>query len=122
MKRINLYYWLVTGLFALLMAFGSIPDILVMPEAKEVFRHLGYPEYLIAFLGVAKMLGIIAILVPGFPRLKEWAYAGLFFDLTGAIYSAIAVGDPVSGWGIIVVLGYGLLFASYALYHKRRQV
>ncbi|SDL22143.1 DoxX family protein [Siphonobacter aquaeclarae] len=122
MKRINLYYWLVTGLFALLMAFGSIPDILVMPEAKEVFRHLGYPEYLIAFLGVAKMLGIIAILVPGFPRLKEWAYAGLFFDLTGAIYSAIAVGDPVSGWGIIVVLGYGLLFASYALYRKRRQV
>lgn len=122
MKRIHLFYWLVTGVFSALMAFGSIPDILVTPEAKEVFRHLGYPMYLIPFLGVAKLLGIVAILVPGFPRLKEWAYAGLFFDLTGALYSAIAVGDPVSGWGFIVVLGYGLLFASYTLYHKRKSI
>jgi uncharacterized membrane protein YphA (DoxX/SURF4 family) len=52
--------------------------------------HLGYPRYFIPFIGVMKLLGCIAILIPGYPKIKEWAYAGLFFDLIGATYSSLA--------------------------------
>lgn len=120
MKKTRIAYWTITILFSVMLALGSIPDIIVHPEAVKVFQHLGYPLYLLPFLGVAKLLGIIAILVPGFPRLKEWAYAGLFFDLTGALYSAIAIGDPPSSW-IAILIGYALLFSSYFLYHKLRR-
>src|SRR5260221_14203839 len=96
MKKIKIAYWIVTGLFAGFMLFSSIPDIMCVPDAvKIVSTHFGYPVYLIRFLGVAKLLGVIAILVPGFSRLKEWAYAGLFFDLFGALYSIICVKDPL---------------------------
>lgn len=74
------------------MLFSAIPDIMVVPEAVEfVSTKLGYRTYIIAFLGVAKALGVIALFVPGFPRIAEWAYAGLFFDLIGATYSNICV-------------------------------
>jgi hypothetical protein len=89
MKRVNLLYWTFTGLFALLMLFSGIQNTLVTPESVAILSHLGYPSYIIPFLGVAKILGAITIIVPGFPRLKEWAYAGLFFDLAGATYSGI---------------------------------
>ena len=80
MKKLNIIYWIFTVLFALLMLFSSIPDIMKNEQAIEIMhKQLGYPEYLIQFIGVAKLLGVIAILVPGFNRLKEWAYAGLFF-------------------------------------------
>ncbi|SMG65112.1 conserved hypothetical protein, partial [methanotrophic bacterial endosymbiont of Bathymodiolus sp.] len=72
------------------MGIGAIPDILYASDAVVLFAHLGYPSYLLPFLGVAKLLGILAILIPGFPRIKEWAYAGLTFDLVGAMYSSIA--------------------------------
>jgi uncharacterized membrane protein YphA (DoxX/SURF4 family) len=122
MKKINIAYWIFTILLAGLMALGAIPDVMSHPEAvKLVCDHLHYPPYFLPFIGVAKILGTIAILVPGFPRLKEWAYAGFFFDITGAVYSSIAVGDPASAWVMTIVLGYGLIFASYILYHKRRK-
>ena len=59
-----------------------------------MFRHLGYPTYLLPFVGTAKILGVAAVLFPGFGRVKEWAYAGLVFDLTGALHSHLSVGDP----------------------------
>ena len=121
MKKTKIWYWIFTGLLAALMLFSSIPDIMVVPDAiKIVTDHLGYPKYIIAFLGVAKLLGVIAILVPGFSRLKEWAYAGFVFDLTGAMYSSIAVGDPASSW-IFFIVFFGLIAGSYIFYHKKQK-
>ena len=92
MKKINIIYWTSTVLFGGFMMFSAIPDILLEPETVEMIsKHLGYPEYILVFLGVAKALGVIALVIPGFPRIKEWAYAGLTFDLIGAFYSAIMV-------------------------------
>jgi hypothetical protein len=90
MKKIKLTYWIATGIFAAFMAFTAIPDIIMVKEAEVFMAHLGYPAYLLPFIGVAKLLGSIAILVPNFPKVKEWAYAGLCFDLVGATYSQIA--------------------------------
>lgn len=119
MKKINIYYWIFTGLFAAFMLFSAIPDIMVVPQAVEIVStKLGYPKYLIAFLGVAKFLGSIAILIPGFPRIKEWAYAGLAFDLIGATYSSISIGAPVGEW-IFMVLPFSLLALSYFFYHRK---
>lgn len=120
MKKTNILYWIFTSLFAAFMAMSAIPDILVMPIAVTgMHEGLGYPVYFIPFIGVAKLLGAIAILVPGFNRLKEWAYAGLVFDLIGATFSIIAVGKTAADYGgMIVPLAFAAL--SYIYYHKRK--
>jgi hypothetical protein len=110
-------YWILTGLLAAFMLLGSIPDLLRVPQAVAFLMHLGYPTYLLPFLGVAKTLGVLAVVVPGFPRLREWAYAGLTFDLSGALYSHLSVGDPASTWSFPVI-GLVLVAASYLL-HRR---
>ncbi|MEP6616410.1 MAG: DoxX family protein [Ginsengibacter sp.] len=118
MKRIKIAYWVVTGIFLAFMLFSAIPDILVVPESVKMVTGLGYPTYIIPFLGTAKLLGIIAILNPWFKRIKEWAYAGLFFDLIGATYSAIALEGfklPIA----FMILPIGFLFLSYFLWHKK---
>jgi uncharacterized membrane protein YphA (DoxX/SURF4 family) len=114
MKHSIRLYWIVTGLMAAFMLMASIPDILRIPQAVEVFTHLGYPTYLLPFIGIAKTLGVVAVLVPGFRRLKEWAYAGLVFDLIGALYSHLAVGDGPGAWGFPIV-GLVLVVGSYSL-------
>lgn len=120
MKRINILYWVFTILAAILMTISSLPDIMKVPEAVTmVTTHLGYPPYFLQFIGVAKALGVIAILVPGFPRIKEWAYAGFFFDMIAAVYSTICVGDGIDKWLPIVIIGMGIMGASYFFYHKR---
>ena len=73
MKKTNTIYWIITGLFAAFMAFTAIPDLIVNDEAVKFMTDLGYPVYLLVFLGVAKILGSIAIVIPGYPRIKEWA-------------------------------------------------
>ena len=120
MKKINILYWTFTGLFGAFMLFSAIPDIRVTPEAVTFITNLGYPKYIIAFLGVAKALGVFAILFPGFPRLKEWAYAGLFYDLLGATYSGIA-NDGLQPAMAFMLLPFGLLALSYTYYHKRQR-
>lgn len=102
-------YWIATGLMAAFMLMASIPDLLQVSQAVAIFGHLGYPAYLLPFLGTAKTLGVITVLVPGFRRLKEWAYAGLVFDVVGALYSHVAAGDPPSAWAFPLV---GLLLVS----------
>src|SRR5574343_478221 len=87
-------YWVTTVVFAVFMTFTAVPDILKVPDAVKFITQLGYPEYFIPFIGVAKVLGSIAIVVPRFTKLKEWAYAGLTFDLIGAVYSNLMV----NGW------------------------
>ena len=119
MKKTKTLYWIFTGVFGILMLVSSIPDMLCVPEAITMMSdHLGYPIYIIPFIGVAKFLGVIAILVPGFQRIKEWAYAGFAFDLAGAMYSGIAVGDPISNWAPIFI-GFALIACSYIYYHKK---
>lgn len=119
-KRTNILYWICTGIFAFFMLGSAIPDIISHPMAVQGMHDgLGYPVYFIPFIGVAKALGVIAILIPGFARLKEWAYAGLIFDLIGAIYSMIAIGTiPASDWApVLLPLAFGV--CSYILFRKR---
>jgi len=119
MKKTNTIYWILTALFAVFIIATSIPDVISSPDAAKIMiTHLGYPPYLMPFIGVAKILGGIALLIPGFPRIKEWAYAGITFDLIGATYSAIAVGDPVKQWGFMFIF-FAFLFGSYYFYHKK---
>jgi len=118
MKKTNTIYWTITGLVSAFMLMAAITDILVIPDAKAQFNHLGYPEYLIPFIGVAKLLGVIAILIPGFARIKEWAYAGLLFDLAGAAYSMIAT-DGIQPDVFIMILPVTFLIISYRYHHKR---
>ena len=110
--------WVVTALMAALMVVSAVPDVLRIPGALAVFRHLGYPPYLLVFLGTAKMLGVAAVLTPGAPRLKEWAFAGLTFDLTGALYSHLSVGDPANVW-MPAAIGLALMAGSYVAYRTR---
>ncbi|MCD9025038.1 DoxX family protein [Cohnella silvisoli] len=119
MKKITIPYWIFTVLVVVFMGVGAITDTVKATDAVELFKHLGYPEYLLPFLGIAKILGIIAILIPGFPRIKEWAYAGLVFDLTGAMYSNIAE-DGISA-GLSFLIGYIIIVGSYVYYHKRQK-
>jgi hypothetical protein len=121
MKNKNTAYWIVTGLFGAFMGFTAIPDILVVPDAVTFMNHLGYPNYFIPFIGVAKILGVIAILIPGFPIIKEWAYAGLAYDLIGAAYSVIAIEGLQPGVSFMLV-PIIFLAISYRLYHKKIQV
>jgi uncharacterized membrane protein YphA (DoxX/SURF4 family) len=118
MKKTNIIYWILTGLFAFAMVGSAIPDALSVPVAVAGFKEMGYPAYLLPFLGIAKILGVIAILIPGYPRIKEWAYAGLVFDLLGATYSVAAIGKSPGNWVpmlVIILIGAG----SYIYYHKR---
>lgn len=120
MNKTKIAYWIFTGLFAFVMLGSAVPDILIGPMAVEGFRELGYPAYLIPFLGWAKLFGVVAILIPGLPRLKEWAYAGLFFDLLGATYSVASIGKSAGNWlPMLVFVGLGI--GSYVFYHKRQQ-
>jgi uncharacterized membrane protein YphA (DoxX/SURF4 family) len=118
MKKITIFYWICTVLTVVLMGVGAIPNLLSSADSVALFAQLGYPAYLSSFIGAAKILGCVAILVPGFPRIKEWAYAGLVFDLTGALYSTIAVGGFADGLPVFLI-GYIVITGSYILYHKR---
>ena len=120
-KTTNILYWVFTSLFAFLMLGSAIPDIISAQLAIDGFNQMQMPVYLLPFLGVAKTLGVIAILIPGYPRIKEWAYAGLVFDLIGATYAIAASGAP-EGSPSFMVLPLSLAAGSYFFYHKRLQV
>lgn len=119
-KTTNLLYWIFTVLFAVLMTFSAIPNLLNTPESKQ-FMHdmLGYPVYIIPFIGLAKLLGAIVILIPGLKKIKEWAYAGLFFDLTGAVYSGIAVADGVDPMMLTLLVWIVPGILSYIFWNKK---
>lgn len=117
MKATKIIYWTTTVLFAGFMIMSGIPNILLEPETVKFLTNLGYPEYIIPFLGVAKVAGSIAILIPSLYKVKEWAYAGLFFDLIGAAYSVIAKEgfDPSM---MVMVLIFAVAITSY-LYNAK---
>ncbi|MBN8679109.1 MAG: DoxX family protein [Chitinophagales bacterium] len=93
-KSHKITYWIATVWLALGMVSTAMVQLLHMQEEADNFTHLGYPLYLLNILGVWKLLGVVAVLTPGFPRIKEWAYAGFFFAMSGAVMSHIAVGNP----------------------------
>jgi hypothetical protein len=117
-SRNTVMFWVFTGLFAAFMLTSTIPNIMSSTEWIEVFKQLGYPLYMLPFIGYAKLLGLITLAIPGFPRLKEWAYAGLFFDLTGAVYSGLSVGG-FHPQILIMLIPFLLGALSYIYHHKR---
>src|SRR5580658_2042608 len=92
-KRKLIWYWIITGILSFCIFFGGLAQAMQVKGVVEGFKPLGYPTYFISIIGVWKVLGVIAILIPKFPLLKEWAYAGLFFTMTGAVISHLASGD-----------------------------
>jgi len=121
-KTTNILYWVFTIIFAGLMIFSSIGSITMDKAAvKLIHTDLQYPEYFIPFNGLAKLIGSIAILIPGLNKtIKEWAYAGLFFDLIAVVYSGIALGkghiDPAMA-GMLIWIIPGIL--SYIFWKKK---
>jgi hypothetical protein len=95
-KKIPIIYWITTLWLALGMVSTGIVQIIKMEEEVLNFNKLGYPTYLMTFIGIAKILGVIAILSPKFPILKEWAYAGFTFTMSGDIISHIVVQDELT--------------------------
>ena len=125
MKAKSVTYWIMTGLVAFFIGGGGASQVAqYVGNPHGVVPVLGYPMYFFAILGFWKVLGAIAILVPGFPRLKEWAYAGIFFDLTGAAASCAAVGGyGAYGFHVIAPLIIaGFTVASWALRPQSRTV
>lgn len=118
MKKINVFYWICTGILFPALGIGSVLGIMEHPDSVKVITSLGYPAYLDPFLGVARLLGLAVIVIPKFSKLKEWAYAGLAFDMIGAMYSIIAAGNPLANIVIPAVI-LMVLFGSYTLYHKK---
>jgi hypothetical protein len=114
-------YWVVTGLFAVVYFASGLADILRAPPVLETLTHLGFPLYLAAILGPWKIAGAFVVLAPGLPRVKEWAYAGIAFDLIGAAASHGFVGDPAPKLLIPLVL-LALTVASYLLRPASRRL
>ena len=102
-KRNKIIYWISTVWLALGMLATGILQLLrvqaegaLAPPGVFGITHLRYPVYVLTILGVWKILGVVALLIPRFPLLKEWAYAGFFFIMSGAVFSHLAVGDPLT--------------------------
>jgi uncharacterized membrane protein YphA (DoxX/SURF4 family) len=107
-------YWIATALTAFVFISGGVVDAGRFAFAVEQITRLGYPSYFLVILGVWKVLGGIAVLLPGTPRLKEWAYAGMFFNMTGAAATHAFVGDPAKEIATPLVI-LAIVIASWAL-------
>lgn len=94
-KRNKIIYWVAKLWLCLGMTATGIVQLIHMEEEVTNFTNLGYPTYLMTLLGIWKILGVIAMLLPRFPLLKEWAYAGFFFAMSGAVISHLIVGDEL---------------------------
>ena len=111
----NAIYWVTTSLLASELVLGGVWDALRVPQVRAVIDRLGYPAYFLVTLGVWKLLGAVAVIVPRFPRLKEWAYAGVVFNLTGALASNVVSGVTDTGTLAYLVLMMGVTAASWGL-------
>ncbi len=120
-KSVNIIYWTSTILFVVLILFASLGGIEPTKETIEIYHNgLGYPIYFIRFISIAKVLGCIAILIPGLNRVvKEWAYAGLFFDLTGAVYSGIAASGKFDPMILTMLIWIAPGIVSYYFWRKK---
>jgi hypothetical protein len=120
-KNKNIPYWIATALMCLAMGGGGTADLLRIEDLVTTMDTLGYPVYLLTILGVAKWLGVVTVLAPGFKRLKEWAYAGFTIDLVGATLSHAAVKDPISDT-VTPLIVLAIVLTSYALRPDSRKL
>jgi len=119
MKKVA--YWVCTGLVGFFIGSGGLAYTMQVPDVVQGVVALGFPVHFVVLLGVWKVLGAIAILVPGFPLIKEWAYAGIMFDLTGAASASIATGGE--WWHVAAPLSIALVVAaSWALRPESRRL
>tara|TARA_R110002050_G_scaffold79810_4_gene170558 strand:+ start:20028 stop:20411 length:384 start_codon:yes stop_codon:yes gene_type:complete len=95
-KRNKIIYWIATGFLSLGMLAGGVQQLLQIGGYVEIFNQLGYPLYVMSILGFWKILGVVAILIPEYPLVKEWAYAGFFFAMSGAAASHIAANQSIN--------------------------
>jgi uncharacterized membrane protein YphA (DoxX/SURF4 family) len=115
-------YWVTTALVVFELGLGGVWDVLRVPQALGVIERLGYPPYFLVILGIWKLLGAVALAVPGLPRLKEWAYAGVIFDLTGAVASLVVSGFVDAGSLAYPIIMTGVAVASWALRPPSRRL
>ena len=121
-RRQMIAYWVTTALVVFELVLGGAWDILRVPQARVLIERLGYPGYILVILGIWKLLGAVALVIPKFPRLKEWAYAGVIFDLTGAVASLFASGLVALGTTAYPVFMIGVAFASWTLRPPSRRL
>jgi hypothetical protein len=117
----TLSYWIATGLFAAVLGFSGVAHFGHLDAMVQSMTALGYPVYFMTIIGLAKLLGVATLLIPGQPLLKEWAYAGFAFNLTGATASHLFVGDPASEFVPPACL-LGLAAVSYLLRPASRRL
>jgi len=123
-KRNKIIYWVATIWLSLGMVSTGGVQLFKVKEEVDMFNQLGYPVYLLTLLGVWKMLGVVAVLIPKFPLLKEWAYAGFFFAMSGAIFSHFAIGDGAKeffGPTLLLVLTVVSWYFSPYSYRERME-
>src|SRR5450432_506327 len=121
MKRRVIAYWICTAVIALCIGSGGLAQVLRVPQNVEGMQALGYPLHFIVLLGVWKVLGALALLAPGLRLVKEWAYAGIFIDLSGAVVTAVANGSA-SFHAIAPLVLIAFLAASWALRPQSRRL
>jgi uncharacterized membrane protein YphA (DoxX/SURF4 family) len=112
--RGHIGYWITTWIAAAGFAIAGCGNLIHAPHFARDMSHLGYPAYFMTILGAWKVLAAVAVLAPGFPRLKEWAYAGMIFDLTGAAFSRFAMQDGAAMIAIPLLIG-SIVIVSWAL-------
>jgi hypothetical protein len=118
--KLRLLYWIPTAQIALVMASGGLLDAIQTRSALDVFHHLGYPDYFSTILGVAKLLGVVALLAPVPRTLREWAYAGFTFDVIVAILSILAAGDPP--WHVAIpAYAFAMVQLSHFAWRRRER-
>ena len=120
-KTKTITFWIVTGLLAFGMLLGGTAQILRLKFNVQGIVHLGYPEYVLSILGIWKLLAIFVILVPKYQLAKEWAYAGLFFLLSGGVISHFASGDGIAG-ALPVFVFMCLTIVSWYLRPSERKI
>lgn len=119
-KRNKIIYWIATIWLALGMLSSGIVQLIKLKEEADMMTQLGYPLYFLTILGSWKVLGVITVLIPKFPLLKEWAYAGFFFTMSGAVFSHLAVGDSAKEFfGPILLLILTLVSWYFRPDHRR---
>ena len=118
-RATKIMYWMTTVLVAAAFFVTGVGNLVPVAHIARDMSHLGYPPYFLCILGTWKILGAVAIVLPKAPRLKEWAYAGIIFDLTGAVFSRAASGDAVM-MVIVPVAIAGVAMISWALRPEKR--
>jgi hypothetical protein len=121
MDRNDIAYWATTAIFCLVLGFSGITHSIHAEMMVESMAAMGYPVYFMSIIGMFKLLGVAALLAPGRPLLKEWAYAGFTFNLIGAAGSHLLSGEPITDW-IRPLLVLGLGSASYLLRPAERRL